>query len=166
MQQATLPLTGPTPTDPPSLHLPILHYLFYNLLLYIFYRQKDSGSILWRCEYNNTYYRKKGAGCPASASTTGSSPTSTLEWARDHSHLPDNARISPKVICQQAKERAISEPTATPHLITTDSLQGVDDDVNLLVPLPKCLKRSLQRTRKAEAVTLILIWRLLIIDHS
>ena len=70
------------------------------------------------------------------------------------------------MICQQAKERAIPEPTATPHLITTDSLQGVDDDVNLLVPLPKSLKWSVQRTRKAEAVTLILIWRLLIIDHS
>jgi hypothetical protein len=56
------------------------------------------------------------------------------------------------VICQQVKERAISEPTATPHLITTDSLQGVADDVNLLVPLPRSLKRTLQRARKAEAL--------------
>lgn len=101
---------------------------------------------------NSKHYRDKGISCGATASTIGSSPTSILEWARDHTHPPDNSKIKAKVICQEVKERAATEPTATPHLITTDSLIGAAPDVNLALPQPGSMKRNVQRKRKATAL--------------
>ena len=50
------------------------------------------------------------------------------------------------------KERATMEPTATPNLITTDSLIGATPDVNLFLPQPGSLKRTVQRKRKASTL--------------
>ena len=105
--------------------------LSYGGFLYNYHREKSSGSITWRCEINSKHYRDLGISCSSTASTTGTFPTSTLEWARDHTHPPDNSKIKARVICQDVKERATMEPTATPNLITTDSLIGATPDVNL-----------------------------------
>ena len=84
---------------------------------------------------NSKYYRDRGLSCSGAVSTTGSSPNSTLEWAPDHIHPPDNSKIRARVICQDVRERATTEPTATPQLTTTDSLIGAAPDVNLSLPL-------------------------------
>ena len=88
--------------------------LYYGGFLYNYHREKSSGSITWRCEMNSKHYRDLGISCSSTASTTGTFPTSTLEWARDHTHPPDNSKIKARVICQDVKERATMEPTATP----------------------------------------------------
>ena len=67
--------------------------LVHNGHLYNQHKVKADGSILWRCEYNNTRYREKMMFCNSTASTTGTTPTSTLNWARDHSHPPNPARF-------------------------------------------------------------------------
>ena len=109
--------------------------LSHGGFLYNFHREKSSGSITWRCEMNSKYYRDRELSCSGTVSTTGSSPNSTLEWARDHIHPPDNSKIRARVICQDVRERATTEPTATPQLTTTDSLIGAAPDVNLSLPL-------------------------------
>ena len=96
----------------------------------------------------------------------GTSPTSILRWARDHTHPPNSSKVKAKVICQEAKERATAEPTATPHLIMTDSLIGATPDVNLSLPQPGSLKRNILRKRQADALEATLTWRLQTIDHS
>ena len=101
---------------------------------------------------NSKHYRDLGISCSSTASTTDTFPTSTLEWARDHTHPPDNSKIKARVICQDVKERATMEPTATPNLITTDSLIGATPDVNLSLPQPGSLKRTVQRKRKASTL--------------
>ena len=85
--------------------------LSYGGFLYNYHREKSSGSITWRCEMNSKHYRDLGISCSSTASTTGTFPTSTLEWARDHTHPPDNSKIKARGICQDVKERAIMEPT-------------------------------------------------------
>ena len=90
--------------------------------------------------------------CNSTAATTGTKPTSTLDWARDHSHPPNPARIGAKFICQDSKQRCVLEPTATPHIISTDALIGIPDDVNLALPQTSSLKRTLQRKRRALSI--------------
>lgn len=120
--------------------------------IYQYKSQKTDGDITWRCERNNKHHRDKGMGCSALASTSGTSPSSILRWARDHTHPPNSSKVKAKVICQEAKERATAEPTATPHLIMTDSLISATPDVNLSLPQPGSLKRNILRKRQAAAL--------------
>ena len=59
---------------------------------------------------NSKHYRKSGISCRSTASTTGTSTTSTFEWARAHTHPPDNNKIATKVTCPDVKKQAAMEP--------------------------------------------------------
>ena len=77
--------------------------------------------------------------------------SSTLEWAKDHSHPPNSGKIKAKLVCTEAKARVTAEPTLTPHVIVADCLSELPPNVQLNLPRPKSIKRSLQRQRKANS---------------
>ena len=60
---------------------------------YTYHQTKNSGHVAWRCVHNNKSCRTKGISCSATAVTTGTTTSSSLEYAKPHSHLPDPSKI-------------------------------------------------------------------------
>ena len=84
-----LPLP-PVPVD----HLPLspVHHLEEGQTQadryhYTYHQMRESGHEGWKCVFNNKSCRTKGISCSATTVTTGTPPSSSLEYALPHSHL-------------------------------------------------------------------------------
>ena len=91
--------------------------------------------------------------CNATAVTTGMSSSSSLAYARPHSHPPPTGRIGAYKVKNNIKSAASRYTTSKPHRIVADSLNNVPEDVNNHLPEPPSLKRTIQRKRKIDTVT-------------
>ena len=107
---------------------------------------------MWRCDLNNKAARDKGRACNSTAVTTGTSTSSSLEYAKPHSHLPDPERIGGKKIRESTKETA-KTTTEKPHKILADAYDGTPEDVQANLPTKVTLKRTIQKTRQKEALS-------------
>ena len=76
---------------------------------YTFHTERQNGNVAWRCDLNNKAARNKGISCTSTAVTTGTSSTSTLEYAKPHSHAPNPGRIGAKKIRNITKDTASQE---------------------------------------------------------
>ena len=56
---------------------------------YTYHQIRVSGHVAWRCVHNNKSCRTKGISCSVTTVTTGTATSSSLEYAKPHSHLPD-----------------------------------------------------------------------------
>ena len=120
---------------------------------YTYHARRGNGMVAWRCDLNNKAARVKGTSCNSTALTTGTSPSSTLEYTKPHSHPPDPAHIGARKIRNLVKAAAYRDVSSTPHSIVASSLSNVDQDVQLSLPIPLTLKRSIQRKRKTDAIS-------------
>ena len=81
------------------------------------------------------------------------SSSSSLEYARPHSHPPPTGRIGAYKVKNNIKSAASRDTTSKPHRIVADSVNNVPEDVNNHLPEPPSLKRTIQRKRKIDTVT-------------
>ena len=81
------------------------------------------------------------------------SSSSSLEYARPHSHRPPTGRIGAYKAKNNIKSAASRDTTSKPHRIVADSLNNVPEAVNNHLPEPPSLKRTIQRKRKIDTVT-------------
>ena len=72
---------------------------------YTYHQTRNSGHVAWRCVHNNKSCRTKGISCSATAVTTGTTTSSSLEYAQPHSHLPDPSKIAALKIIDTAQRR-------------------------------------------------------------
>ena len=80
--------------------------MFHDGHTYTFHKERNNGYVVWRCDLNNKAARDKGSACYSTAVTTGTSTSSSLEYAKPHSHLPDPGRIGGEKIRESTKEAA------------------------------------------------------------
>ena len=113
---------------------------------YIYHKYRSNEYIAWRCELTSKVSRDKGINCNATAVTTGVSSSSTLVYARPHSHPPLPGRFAAYKVYNKVKAGASRDITAKPHLIVTDSISNLSDEVHLNLPDQRSLKRIIQRT--------------------
>ena len=85
------------------------------------HKERNNGCVVWRCDLNNKAARDKGSACNSTAVTTGTSTSSSLEYAKPHSHLSDLGRIGGEKIRESTKE-ASKSMTEKPHKILTMGL--------------------------------------------
>ena len=104
--------------------------------------------------HNNKSCRTKGISCSATAVTTGTTTSSSLEYAKPYSHLPDPSKIVALKIIDTTKNDAVVQPTVPPSNIVSSNLIGVADDVECYLPAQKSLKKTVRRRRRKDAVTL------------
>ena len=105
--------------------------LLHDGYIYTYQDTRSSGFVAWRCEYNNKAARAKGISCNSTAVTTGTSSTSTLEYAKPHSHLPDPGRVGANKVRNLVKSSASTNPAAKPHAIVAVSYSNLQPDVRL-----------------------------------
>ena len=100
--------------------------------------------------HNNKSCRTKGISCSVTAVTTGITTSSSLEYAKPHSHLPDSSKIAALKIIDTTKNDAVVQHTVPPSNIVSSYLIGVADDVECH---QTSLKNTVQRRRRKDAVT-------------
>ena len=121
---------------------------------YTYHQTRNSGHVAWRCVHNNKSCRTKGISCSATAVTTGTTTSSSLEYAQPHSHLPDPSKIAALKIIDTTKNDAVVQPTVPPSNMVSSNLIGVSDDVECYLPAQTSLKKTVRRRRRKDAVTL------------
>ena len=121
---------------------------------YTYHQTRNSGHVAWGCVHNNKSCRTKGISCSATAVTTGTTTSSSLEYAKPHSHLPDPSKIAALKIIDTTKNDAVVQPTVPPSNIVSLNLIGVADDVECYLPAQTSLKKTVRRRRRKDAVTL------------
>ena len=156
----TLPTLHTAPT-PPSSTDPTIQIvqssrgkpkLVHGGYSYSFHKERANGYILWRCDSNNKAARDKGISCNSTALTTGDSPSSTFQFARPHSHVPDAGKIGARAVREAMKADAV-QGTEKPTVIVADQLTDTSVDVQFNLPQRPSLKRMIQKTRKKHAVS-------------
>ena len=108
--------------------------LIHDGYIYTFHQTRTNGNVAWWCDLNNKGSRVKGISCNATAVTTGTSSTSTLEYAKQHSHLPNVGRVGTFKVRNTVKDAASQDPTAKPHSIVAGALNSLPADVHLNLP--------------------------------
>ena len=103
--------------------------------------------------HNNKSCRKKGISYSATAVTTGTTTSSSLEYAKPHSHLPDSSTIAALKIIDTTKNDAVVQHTVPASNIGSSNLIGVADDVECHLPAQTSLKKTVRRRRRKDAVT-------------
>ena len=86
---------------------------------------RNSRHVAWRCVHNNKSCRTKGISCSATTVTTGTTLSSSLEYAKPHSHIPDPSKITALKIIDTTKNGAVVQPTVPPSNIASSNLIGV-----------------------------------------
>ena len=74
------------------------------------------------------------------------------ENAKPYYHLPDPERIGGKKI-RESKKEASKTTTEEPHTILADAYDGTPEDVQANLPTKVTLKRTIQKTRRKEALS-------------
>ena len=101
---------------------------------YTYHQTRNSGHVAWRCVHNNKSCRTKGISCSATAVTTGTTTSSSLEYAKPHSHLPDPSKIAALKIIDTTKNDAVVQPTVPPSSTrTTNALEAYHHAFNALI---------------------------------
>ena len=110
---------------------------------YTYHQTRNSGHVAWRCVHNNKSCRTKGISCSATTVTTGTTPSSSLEYAKPHSHLPDPSTIAALNII----DTYCCSTHRTPSNIVSSNLIGVVDDVECHLPAQTSMKKTVRRRR-------------------
>jgi hypothetical protein len=126
--------------------------LLHDGYTYVYHKDRSNGNVAWRCDLNNKASRDKGISCSSTAVTTGTSSSSSLEYAKPHSHPPAPGRVGAYKVRNVVKTAASTHATAKPHLIVASSLSNLPADVHQNLNRSN-LKRSIQRTRKKDALS-------------
>ena len=153
-----LPVLHPAPPTNASSRIEFLKSsrgkpkLLHEGYTYTYHKNRSNGNMAWRCDLTNTAARNNGISCNATAVTTGSSSTSTLEYARPHSHPPAPGRVAAYKVRNNVKTAASQHPTTKPHSIVATSLSNLPADVHLNLPERSSLKRTIQRQRKEDSL--------------
>ena len=148
----------PTPSTQPSSTLEFVTSvrgkpkLLHEGYTYVYHKDRANGNVAWKCDQNNKVAKDKGAGCNATAVTTGTTSTSNLEYAKPHSHPPAPGRVGADKLKNKLKGASTRDSTAKPHRLVAESLADVPADVNNSLPENSSLKRMIQRKRKEEAL--------------
>ena len=159
---AAAPAVAPPPPPPPNrgpVEFILSKYgkpkLLHEGYSYTFHKKRETtGNVSWRCDLTNLGARKKGIFCYSTAVTTGTTSTSTLEYAKPHTHLPNPGHVGALKVRSNVKTVASQNPTMKPHAVVASSLSNLPGDVHLNLPeRPSSLKRSIQRKRKADSVS-------------
>ena len=103
--------------------------------------------------HKNKSCRTKGISCSATAVTTGKTTSSSLEYAKPHSHVPDSSKIAGLKIIDTTKNDAVVQHTVPPSNIVSSNLIGVADGVECHLPAQTSLKKTVRRRRRKDAVT-------------
>ena len=101
--------------------------------------------------HNNKSCRTKGISCSATTVTTGTTTSSSLEYAKPNSHLPDPSKIAALKIIDTTKNDAVVQHTVPPSNIMSSNLIGVADDVECHLPAQTSLKKTVPRSRREVA---------------
>ena len=86
---------------------------------YHYHQMRNSGHVAWRCVHNNKFCWTKGIPCSATAVTTGTTHSSSPEYAKPHSHLPDPLQIAALKIIDTARPTEDVRNTRIVNLITS-----------------------------------------------
>ena len=124
--------------------------LIHDGYRYIYHQLRKSGHVARRCALNNKSSRDKGISCSSTAVTTGTTPSSSLEYAKPHSHIPDTSKISVLKIIGTAKSAAVDHP---PVNIVATNLRDVTADVECYLLERTSTKITIQRRRRKGALS-------------
>ena len=88
---------------------------------------------------NSTAARDKGITDSSTAVMTDPNPSSSLEYAKPHSHASDLGRVGAKKIHNNSKSHCSRDRAAKPSNIVASNMTDLPDDVSLNLPEPSSL---------------------------